>query len=52
MAHKLREEGTPSFLMRKNADTPLETYKEYGNRHNLRQIRYIDDTGEETVLEL
>lgn len=52
MAHKLREEGTPSFLMRKNADTPLETYKEYGKRHNLKQIRYIDDTGEETELEL
>ena len=51
-AHKLREAGTPSFLMRKNADTPLETYREYGKRHNLKQIRYIDDTGEETVLEL
>ena len=49
---KLREDGIPAFLMRKNADTPLDTYKEYGKRHGVKEIRYIDDTGEETVLEM
>ncbi|MEE3467794.1 MAG: ATP phosphoribosyltransferase regulatory subunit [Eubacterium sp.] len=52
MAQKLRDEGTPAFLMRKNADTPLEEYKEYGLRRGIAEIRYIDDTGEITSLSM
>ena len=52
MAKQLREEGTPAFLMRKNADTPLDEYKAYGRRRSVAEIRYIDDTGEVTVLTL
>ncbi len=50
MAQKLRDEGTPAFLMRKNADTPLDEYKDYGKRRGIAEIRYIDDTGEVTTL--
>lgn len=49
---RLRGEGHPAYLMRKNADISLEEYKAYGKRRGLKEIRYIDDTGEETLLEL
>ncbi len=49
LAKKLRNEGQPAFLMRKNADLSLEEYKEYGKRRGLKELRYIDDTGEITV---
>ena len=50
LAQSLRDEGQPVFLMRKNADTSLEEYKAYGKRRGLKEIRYIDDTGETTVI--
>ncbi len=52
LAKNLRDEGRPVFLMRKNADVSLEDYKVYGERRGLKEIRYIDDTGEITVLSI
>ena len=49
IAKKLRDEGQPAFLMRKNADLSLDEYKDYGKRRGLKELRYIDDTGEITV---
>ena len=52
IAKNLRDEGQPAFLMRKNADLSLDEYKEYGRRRGLKELRYIDDTGEITVFEM
>lgn len=52
MAQSLRDDGVPVFLMRKNADTPLDEYKKYGVKAGLKEIRYIDDTGEVCIFEL
>ena len=52
LAKQLREDGHPAFLMRKNADTPLDEYKSYGRRRGISEIRYIDDTGEITTIQL
>ena len=52
LAKKLRDEGQPVFLMRKNADLSIEEYKDYGKRRGLKEIRYIDDTGEITVFKV
>ncbi len=49
LAKKLRDEGQPAFLMRKNAELSLDEYKEYGKRRGLKELHYIDDTGEITV---
>ena len=38
--------------MRKNAETPLEEYKEFGRRNEVESILYIDDTGEVTEFRL
>ncbi|MBO4395775.1 MAG: ATP phosphoribosyltransferase regulatory subunit [Eubacterium sp.] len=52
LATELRDNGTPVFLMRKNADVSLEEYKAYAARRSLAEIRYIDDTGEITIFEV
>lgn len=52
LASGLRAKGKAAFLMRKNAEISLDEYKEYGKRRHLKEILYIDDTGEETVFEL
>lgn len=52
IANELRAEGKPSRLMRKNAETALDVYKEYGRRSGVSAILYIDDTGEVTEFEM
>ncbi len=46
LAQTLRKQNKPVRLMRKDADTSLNTYKEYGRRNEVAAILYIDDTGE------
>ncbi len=52
IGNSLRTEGKSVRLMRKNADTPLDIYKEYGRRSEVSAILYIDDTGEVTEFQL
>lgn len=52
LGNSLREKGKSARLMRKNAETPLEIYKEYGCRNEVSSILYIDDTGEVTEFQL
>ena len=52
LAQKLRGEKKAARLMRKDADTPLREYKEYGKRNEVGSILYIDDTGETTEFDL
>lgn len=52
IGNELRLEGRSVRLMRKNAETPLDSYKEYGNRSEVSSILYIDDTGEVTEFNL
>lgn len=52
LAQKLRGEKKAARLMRKDADTPLCEYKEYGKRNEVGSILYIDDTGETTEFDL
>ncbi|MCH5252644.1 MAG: ATP phosphoribosyltransferase regulatory subunit [Lachnospiraceae bacterium] len=52
LGNELRTQKKPVRLMRKNAETPLESYKEYGLRNEVSSILYIDDTGEVTEFAL
>ena len=52
LANELRTRNKPARLMRKNAETPLEEYKEFGRRNEVESILYIDDTGEVTEFRL
>ncbi len=52
LAQTLRKQNKPVRLMRKDADTSLNTYKEYGRRNEVAAILYIDDTGEMTEFDL
>jgi ATP phosphoribosyltransferase regulatory subunit len=52
LASDLRNQNKSVRLMRKNAETPLEEYKEFGVRNEVTTILYIDDTGEVTKFEL
>lgn len=52
LASELRSRNKPVRLMRKNAETPLEEYKEFGRRNEVASILYIDDTGEVTEFTL
>ncbi len=52
LANELRIRNKPARLMRKNAETPLEEYKEFGRRNEVESILYIDDTGEVTEFRL
>lgn len=52
IAYELRTKNKASRLMRKNADTSIDEYKEYGRRNEVSQILYIDDTGEVTEFDL
>ena len=48
LASELRSQNKSARLMRKNAETSLEEYKEFGRRNEVESILYIDDTGEVT----
>lgn len=50
--NRLRAEGKSARLMRKNAEIPLEVYRDYGKRSEVSSILYIDDTGEVTEFEI
>ncbi len=52
MAKTLRDEHKSTRLMRKDAATSLNEYKEYGRRNEVASILYIDDTGELTEFDL
>lgn len=52
LAQSLRWQKKSTRLMRKDADTPLSEYREYGRRNEVAVILYIDDTGETTEFEL
>lgn len=52
MAQSLRRENKPARLMRKDAETPLLEYQNYGRRNEVASILYIDDTGELTEFDL
>ena len=52
IGNSLRAENKSVRLMRKSAETPLDVYKEYGRRSEVRSILYIDDTGEVTEFQL
>lgn len=52
IGNDLRSEGKSVRLMRKNAETSLDAYKEYGSRSEVSSILYIDDTGEITEFNL
>lgn len=52
LGNELRSQDKPVRLMRKNAEIPLEEYKEYGLRNEVASILYIDDTGEVTEFNL
>lgn len=52
IGNELRAGGESVRLMRKNAETPLDNYKEYGARSEVSSIVYIDDTGEVTTFDL
>lgn len=52
LAGELRSQNKSARLMRKNAETALEEYKEFGRRNEVSSIFYIDDTGEVTEFKL
>lgn len=52
LANEMRGKNLPSRLMRKDAETSLQEYKEYGRRNEVHSIYYIDDTGEITTFDL
>lgn len=52
LAKELRSENKPTRLMRKDAETSLQLYKDYGRRNEVHSIYYIDDTGEITEFNL
>lgn len=52
LAGELRGQDKPTRLMRKDAETSLQEYKEYGRRNEVHSIFYIDDTGETTEFDL
>ena len=52
LAGELRSRNRSARLMRKNAETALEEYKEFGRRNEISSIFYIDDTGEITEFKL
>jgi ATP phosphoribosyltransferase regulatory subunit len=52
LAKQLREENKAARLMRKDAETPLSSYRDYGERNEVGSILYIDDTGEMTEFDL
>lgn len=52
LARKLRADEQPVRLMRKYAENPLEIYKDYAVRAEVKTILYIDDTGEITEFEV
>lgn len=52
LAGELRRQNKPARLMRKDAETSLQEYKEYGHRNEVHSIYYIDDTGEITEFDL
>lgn len=52
LASELRGKNLPTRLMRKDAETPLQEYKDYGRRNEVHSIYYIDDTGETTEFDL
>lgn len=52
LAGELRSQNRSTRLMRKDADTSLQVYKEYGRRNEVHTIFYIDDTGETTEINL
>lgn len=52
LASQLRGENKSARLMRKDAETSLQQYKEYGHRNEVHTIFYIDDTGEVTTFDL
>lgn len=52
LAQSLRWQKKSVRLMRKDADTPLSEYREYGRRNEVAVILYIDDTGETTEFDL
>ena len=52
LAQSLRWQKKSTRLMRKDADTPLNEYREYGRRNEVAVILYIDDTGETTEFDL
>lgn len=52
LAQSLRWQKKSTRLMRKDADTPLSEYREYGRRNEVAVILYIDDTGETTEFDL
>ncbi len=52
LASELRTQGKAARLMRKNAEIPLDVYKDYGVRNEASSILYIDDTGEVTEFHL
>lgn len=52
LAQSLRSQNKPAKLMRKDAQTPLSEYRNYGRRNEVSSILYIDDTGELTEFDL
>lgn len=52
LAKELRNENKPTRLMRKDAETSLQQYRDYGRRNEVHSIYYIDDTGEMTEFDL
>ncbi len=52
LAQSMRWQNQSVRLMRKDADTSLGVYKEYGKRSEAAVIIYIDDTGETTEFNL
>ena len=52
LAGELRNQNKSTRLMRKDADTSLQIYKEYGQNNAVHTIFYIDDTGETTEIDL
>lgn len=52
LAAELRGQNKPARLMRKDAETSLKAYKEYGRRNEVHSIFYIDDTGETSEFDL
>lgn len=51
-ASELRLEGKSVRLMRKDAQTSLDVYKEYGKNNEVSHILYIDDTGLVSKIEI
>ena len=52
IGNEFRAQNKQVRLMRKNAETSLDEYKDYGLRNEVSSILYIDDTGEVTEFKL